>query len=288
MKTLVGILAVIVALLSWKVFFHDNASAPTAAQHSTVFERVMKTNTLRCGYAVATPWFMVDPNTKALSGVDYDVTMAVADKMGVKVDWVEETGWGVAEQGLISGRYDALCGNVCIDPHRARAVWYSTPFLHLPLNPVVRADDHRFDGNLDSINNKDVRIGVKANHVFEFTAKERFPEATRVYMNDISDDTEFFLDLTSNKIDIAFSAPETVDIYSKTNPGKIRMLDEPAHMCNGGFLLPQGDTSLKHIVDLAITEINTSGLLETIIRKYTKFDPHYVRQPAMPYREQLK
>jgi len=26
--------------------------------HETAFERVMRTGTLRCGYAVATPWFM--------------------------------------------------------------------------------------------------------------------------------------------------------------------------------------------------------------------------------------
>lgn len=56
------------------------------------FDRVMKTNKLRCGYAIATPWFMKDPLSGNLSGYGYDVTMALASKAGLEVEWVEETG----------------------------------------------------------------------------------------------------------------------------------------------------------------------------------------------------
>jgi len=263
----------------------SHQSGVTTATQETAFDRIMRTNTLRCGYAIATPWTMIDPNTKQISGVNYDVTNAVAAKIGLKVDWVEETGWGVAEQGLVTGRYDMLCGNVCIDPRRARAATFSTPFFHIPVLAVVRADDTRFDGGLETVNSKDVRIGVKNGHVFEFIANEHFPLAQKVYANDISDDTEFFEMLKNNKIDVAFSGQSTVDLYNEKSPEKVKSLSEPARFCNGAFMLPLGDERLKHVIDNAIVEINSSGQIKEILGRYTKTDPRYVRAPALPFQE---
>jgi ABC-type amino acid transport substrate-binding protein len=280
---------ILVIVLSFAVVFVTQRylapirNAPTAATEETAFDRVTRTNTLRCGYGVATPWMMVDPNTKKLYGVNKDLTEAVASKMGVQVDWVEETGWGVAEQGLITHRYDMMCGSVCIDPRRARVATFSTPFLHIPVLAVARVNDARFDGSLKTLNDKNVRIGVKTGHVFEFIANEQFPLAQKIYASDLSDDTEFFEMLKTNKIDIAFSGQSTVDIYNEKNSEKIKSLDEPVRFCNGAFMLPAGDERLKHLVDNAIVEINSSGQIKEILSRFMKQDPRYVRAPALPF-----
>jgi ABC-type amino acid transport substrate-binding protein len=265
--------------------FNSTESAPSSKKNETAFDRITKTNTLRCGYAVATPWFMVDPNTKKLSGVGFDFTNAMADKIGLKVDWVEETGWGVAEEGLLTNRYDMLCGSVCIDPRRARAATYSTPFLHIPLLAVVRADDHRFEAGLSAVNAPDIRVGVKTGHVFEFVANEKFPQAQKVYASDLSDDTEFFQMLKANKIDVAFSGQSTVDMYNEKNDEKIKTLNEPARFCDGAFMMPLGDQRLKYMIDNAIMELNSSGQLREILNRFVKPDPRYVRAPTLPYQE---
>jgi polar amino acid transport system substrate-binding protein len=252
-------------------------------EKETAFERVIRTNTLRCGYAVATPWFWVDAKTGEKTGVGFDVTNAIAEKTGLKIEWAEETGWGTAEQGLITGRYDALCASVCVDANRVRAASYAAPYLHLPILAVVRDDDHRFDSGLETINKTDVRIGVKDNHVFEYAAKERFPNAGRVYLNDISDDTEFLTMLATGKVDIAFAGQSTVDLYNEKNDKKLRSLAEPARYCHGGFMIPSGDTQLKEMLDAAILQMNTGGQLQAIMDKYVKRDPRYVRLPAVPY-----
>jgi len=276
------ILSLGAAFVTVKMTAHQTSGL--TAQEST-FDRIARTNTLRCGYAIATPWMMVDPKTNQLTGVDLDVTNALAEKIGVKVEWVEETGWGVAEQGLIGGRYDMLCGSVCVDPKRDRAATFSTPFLSIPLLAVVRSDDHRFDGDISKINTHDVRIGVKNGHVFEYTANERFPAAQKVYANDISDDTEFLEMLKDNKIDIAFTGQSTLDDYTAKNPGVARSLSEPVRFCEGAFLLPAGDERLKHMVDDAVMELNSNGRLNDLIGKYVKLDPRYVRLPALPYED---
>ena len=263
-----------------------NSTAPAAKVQETAFDRVMRTGTLRCGYAVATPWFFIDPNTGQKAGVDYDVTMAVAEKLNLKVEWTEETGWGVAEQGLASNHYDAVCGNVCIDANRTRAATFSDAFFSIPILAVVREDDHRFDAGLAGIDKPDVRIGVKSGHVFEYAAKERFPNAQRIYAADISDDTDFLLMLATNKVDIAFSGQSTIDIYNQKNPDrKVRSLSEPARFCHGAFMVPLGDQQLKESFDAAIMQMNTGGQLAKLMEKNVKLDPRYVLLPALPYRD---
>lgn len=276
LSILLSLAALVVAL-----FLRQPVSSGGTLQDAA-FERVARTNTLRCGYAIATPWFFIDPTTGEKKGYDYDMTMAVAEKMGVKVDWVEETGWGIAEQGLMTGRYDMLCGAVCIDPKRNRAAIYSTPIKHSPVLPIARQGDTRFDNGPASINDPSVRIGVKSGHVFEYIAKEMYTKATLVYANDISDDTDFLLMLTSNKVDIAMSGKVTADLYEKENPGKIHVLPYPARYCDGAFMLPLGSFNLKQMVDNAILELNTSGRMKDIAQRYVPLDPLYNSLPASP------
>lgn len=177
-----------------------------------------------------------------------------------------------------------LCGTVCVDPRRAKAVTFSTPYKHAPMFAAVRNEDTRFDlTDVSALNNQDIRIGVKSGHVFEFIANEQFPEAQKIYANDISDDTEFFLMLESNKIDIAFTGQITVDMYSKENPDKIRTLKEPVRYCNGGYMMPLGDQRLKYLIDNALMELNTSNQLEAIAEKYMPINERYIRLPAKPF-----
>jgi len=274
---------------SYYIGTHRTDATAQAEAKETAFDRIVKTNILRCGYAVATPWFMMDPITNKPSGIGYEMTNAIAAKIGLKVDWVEETGWGVAEQGLMTGRYDMLCGSVCIDPRRARAATYSTPYLHLPIMAVVRADDARFDNTpapLKLMNAKDIKLGVKNGHVFEFIANEQFPLTGKVYGNDISDDTEFLEMLKTKKVDVAFSGQSTVDLYNEKNPdSKVKSI-AAVRFCDGGYMMPLGDIRLKYMIDNAIMELSTSGQIRQILNHWVKpDDPLYVRAPAMPYGE---
>lgn len=279
------ILAIIISTSASSYIVLNSKTSISASNTQPAFERLVKDNVLRCGYAVATPWFMIDPKTGEKTGVSYDFTEKVAEKMGVKVEWVEETGWGVAEAGLQANRYDVVCGNVCIDPSRNKAALFSKPFVHIPLVAMVRNSDNRFDSGLNSINDPSVKIGVKNGHVFEFTAKERFPKATLVYANDISDDTEFLEMLVARKIDIAFTGQSTADLYEKNNPGKIHSLNEAVRYCNGAFMVPLGEYNLQDMLNNAIDELGTSGVMEGIITKYMPLDKKYIALPDEPFKD---
>jgi len=115
-------------------------------------DRLLKTSTLRCEYISIAPALVVDPNTKSMSGLDYDIVEAIARKLDIKVEWLEETNWGISAQGINSNRVDMLCNTNWGDPRKAKQIFYSTPYGYSPVYAVVRAGDHRFDAGLQAAN----------------------------------------------------------------------------------------------------------------------------------------
>lgn len=267
---------VIVMTLSFSAFAQDK---------ETTFDRVIRTNTLQCGYATWPPVLMKDPNTGALSGYDYDITNAVGKKLGITINWAHETGWGTAEQDIVSGKIDAMCTDVCMDAGRLKRVWQSAPFFHGPLFVFVRGDDTRFDKSLDALNDPSMKIAVVPNTIIDYGVRARYPKATIVDVNDLGGNIDLLMAVTSGKVDASVNNAYSVEQYNKTNDKDVKMLGEPVRYCHGGFLLPQGDMNLKQMIDAALYELNTSGELKKIYLKYMPDDGIHWRTPALPYEE---
>ncbi len=261
----------------------NNNSAVVKQDKQTTFERVMDTQTIRCGYAVWSPSISVDPNSEDISGYSYDVMNAVGEKLGLDVEWVEETGWGVAEQGLVSGRYDVMCTDVCIDAPRTKRVWYSQPFTYNFLYMFVRSDAKQFGSNLSDLNDSDATIAVIPNTILDYVSKSVFPKAKRLDVNDLSGDIDVMMAVQTSKADAALSNVYTIEQFNKNNSNSLKMIEEPVRVCQGGFLLPPGDIHLKHMVDTAITQLNVTGALEKILSKHTPNNGLYWTLPAKPY-----
>lgn len=65
-----------------------------AAHAESVYERVIKSGTLKCGYIPYPPAMIVDPNTGEKSGIFYEFMNEVGKRLSLKVEWVQESGWG--------------------------------------------------------------------------------------------------------------------------------------------------------------------------------------------------
>lgn len=92
------------------------APAFAAETKESAYDRVIRTGTIRCGYAISPPVMVQDPNTKKLSGLDYDLWQEIGKDLGLKIEFVEEAGWGNFIEGLRSNRYDAFCTELWPDP----------------------------------------------------------------------------------------------------------------------------------------------------------------------------
>ena len=79
-----------------------------AADGGEAYDRVIKSNTLRCGIMLWPPYFEMDANTHALKGFGVDFYNAVAEILGIKITYSEIIPGQQAED-LNRGKIDAVC-----------------------------------------------------------------------------------------------------------------------------------------------------------------------------------
>lgn len=239
-----------------------------ATTQESTFDRVTRTGTLRCAYATWAPGFYVDAATGEKKGFSVEVAEALAKRLGLKIEWAEETGWGTAEQGFTTNRYDAMCAHVCSDSIRGRAAYFARPFLIEPVVAMVRADDTRFDAAPSLINSPDVSVGIMRGGIFEYTARDYAPRAKQIDLNELGTQMDMFLSLTTKKIDVAFNTGISAKLYNEKNPNTIKVIGKPLRYCNAGFLLPVGDDRLKHFIDGGFDELLANGTIREIMGRY--------------------
>lgn len=60
---------------------------------SGVYDRVIKSGTIRCGYLPYPPYCMKDPNTNKLSGIFVETIELVGKRLDLKIVWSDEVGY---------------------------------------------------------------------------------------------------------------------------------------------------------------------------------------------------
>lgn len=258
--------------------------AAPSAPHETAYERVMRTNELRCGYMLYDPMVRKDPNTGAFSGIAVDLAAQLGALLNIKFIWAEETGWGTAIEGLRTGRYDALCVGFWRLAAEGKHLYYTQPFAYSLLEILARADDPRFDQRLDAIDNPTVRImssdGMEASRI----ARRDFPRAQLIELPNMQGDSDLMESVAASKADITFIEAATSERYRAANPGKLKVLARPApiRIYQNTFALPQDDR-LKAMLDTALNELVESGGVDAILDRY---DPAHktllrLKRPAL-------
>ena len=266
-------------------FLSNKPEGQTAKE--TAYDRVMRTGVLRCGYADFPPYlFTKDPTTGKIAGVFAETTEAVADKLGLKVEWAEGTGWGNLVESLRSHRIDAFCAGKWRDAHRGRYIAYGTPLFYMSVYPYVRVDEHRFDKDLTAINSPEVRISAMDGEMSDLIAKQHFPKAVEVSVPELGQITDIFLHVADNKADVVFNDSAIAEAFMKANPDKLRRVqDTPYQVFPTSLVVELHETELLAMLDSAVVELQHSGDIERIISKYTK-DPKVLLRLAKPYQEQ--
>ena len=140
--------------------FTSSTPDKTQPAKETAFDRVVRTNVLRCGYGIWKPGLSKDPQTGKLSGIFYDYLEAIGQHTGLKIEWTEEVGWGDFPAALNSGRIDAMCFGAWPKAVSAREVLFTEPTYFLPINAYVRDGDTRFDGAIEKVNAPSIKIST--------------------------------------------------------------------------------------------------------------------------------
>jgi len=272
------IAAIAVSLLAY-LFLPGRPAVPTP----TVYSKIQARKTIRAAYFVGAPLFTIDPNTKQKSGIFYEVVEKAAEKLGLSVSWTEEVGYGEMIQGLNSHRYDIVGSGVWINAARGKDADFTIPVYYDAVRAYTRPDDTRFDKDISVLNSPSYTISTMDGELGAAIASSDYPNAKKEELPQNSDFSQLILNVINKKADLVFLAVAPAREYLAKNPGTIRPVEgKPVRVFPIALILPQGEYTLKQSLDYSITEMLTSGEIETILRKYENVQGSFIRT-ALPY-----
>lgn len=266
------------------VAFPLGAGAETIDKEST-FDRVMRTNTLRCAYYVFPPVTYRDPNTNALSGLSVDIMNEIGKRASIKIEWTEETNFSNWIIGLQAHRFDASCTPQWPDIPQARSVAFSIPMFYAGLYAAVRADNMRFPSDTASVlNDPSITFAYSEGDAPYTLIKNYFPKAALKALPADGNISAFAMDVITKKSDAFITDYNGVSEFNRNNPNKIRLLgtDHPLKFQASSLAVEAHDIELKNFLDNAILDLQNDGTMDILLRKWENNPGHDYLRVASP------
>lgn len=236
----------------------------------TAFERVMRTGTLRCGYYMFAPVTIRDPNTGKMSGLSVDMMESIGKRAGLKIEWTEEVTFGNWIPALQSERFDAVCTPMWPEIPMAKAVAFTDSMFYAGLSPLVRTSDERFKDDLSRINQPDVTILIQDGNTTDALAHEVFPNAKFYTVSSTVSGGEFYQSILANKADVVLTDRNALAQYKKMNGEGLRLMnpDHPVKVQTFALVVHRNEMLLKDFLDQSIHEMNNTGEMDRLLRKW--------------------
>jgi len=151
-----------IAVLSTLIAAGALAACGTSDDQRNGMDEIRSSGVLRVGTeGTYAPFSYRDPTTGELAGYDVDVANAVADKLGVRTEFVT-TPWDSIFAGLEAGRFDVVANQVSVTPERKAKYDLSKPYAISEGVIVTRADDNSIR-SLDDLRGKTTAQSATSN-----------------------------------------------------------------------------------------------------------------------------
>lgn len=250
------------------------------------YDRVNAEGKIRVGYISYPPSFIKDPNTGQMSGIFYEVLQEAGKNLDLKIDYTEEVAWGTMIEAVKSNRVDLVSTGIWPTSARGKSADFSTPLYYSTVRAYSAANDNRFDGNIDAVNNADVRIAVVDGEMSSIIARTDFPIAQAKSLTQSTDIAQLLLEVATKKADLTFVEPAVASEYMNANPGKIKEVVnvKPLRIFPNVMMVAKGEQRLLSTLNTAINELINNGFVDKVIQKYEKY-PGSFQRVAVPYKE---
>lgn len=254
------------------------------SKHQQDYQAILDKGVIRAGYIVLPPEFQKDATTGKLSGIAFDIATMVAEKLNLRIDWVEETSFATMSEGL-GRRFDALFFTLYRSTSFGRAVDFTQAFFYSGHSAYARIDDTRFDHSVEAINDPGITISTKDGDIASILASQRFPKARQLALPASAEHSQMLQDVITGKADIAMVNTIAADKFLAAQPGRLKNITakEPLAVHGHAFVVAKGQLFLRELLDLALEELAHSGAIARILAAYEPYPDAYLRAAA-PYK----
>ena len=210
---------------------------------------------------VYSPFSYHDPATGQLVGYDVDVARAVADRLGVKVEFVE-TPWDSIFAALEANRFDVVANEVTITDERKAKYDLSEPYSVGEGVIVTRANDNTIT-SLDDIKGKAAAENATSNWAdVARTAGAR--------VETVEGFTQAITLLNQGRVDVVINDSIAVYAYlAETNDKSVKIAGTIGEKSEQGFAARKNSGLLPDL-NKALDELRADGTLASISQKYLK------------------
>jgi His/Glu/Gln/Arg/opine family amino acid ABC transporter permease subunit len=210
---------------------------------------------------VYSPFSYHDPATGQLVGYDVDVARAVADKLGVNIEFVE-TPWDSIFAALEAKRFDVVANEVTINAEREQKYDLSEPYSVGEGVIVTRADD-------DSVKSLDDITGKVAGE----TATSNWAQVARDHgarVEVVEGFTQAIKLLNQGRVDVVINDSIAVYAYlAETSDTSVKIATTTGEKSEQGFAARKNSGLLPDL-NKALDELRSDGTLADISQKYLK------------------
>lgn len=239
---------------------------------------VKSAGVLRVGTeGVYSPFSYHDPATGQLVGYDVDVARAVADKIGVKIEFVE-TPWDSIFAALEANRFDVVANEVTINDERKAKYDLSEPYSVGEGVIVTRAD-----------NNSIKTLADLKGKVAAENATSNWSEVARkagARVEAVEGFTQAIKLLNQGRVDVVINDSIAVYAYlAETGDTTVKIAGNVGEKSEQGFAARK-DSGLLPDLNKALDELRADGTLAEISQKYLKANasgaPAAAENPVQP------
>ncbi|MFC4277388.1 amino acid ABC transporter substrate-binding protein [Achromobacter aloeverae] len=197
-----------------------------------------------------------------LTGFDVDIGRAIAQRLGVKAEFVEGK-WDGLIAGLDVGRYDAVINQVGITDARKAKYDFSRPYIASQAVLIVR-DSNTSIKSFDDLKGKRSANTLTSN--FGKLAQKYGAQVVPVQGFNESIDL-----LLSGRVDATINDNLSFLDFKKQKPNapvKIVASDKTAEFSESGVLVRKGNPELVAAIDKALADIKADGTYKKISVQY--------------------
>ena len=194
------------------------------------------------------------------TGIDIEISSKIAKKLGVELK-IKNSPFNSLILMLQNNMCDFVASGLSYDEERAKNVDFSDSYLSGFQKIIVLKDSNI--KNQNDLNNK--RVGVQIGTTGDTYCSKR-PEINTVRL---AKPTDAILALLNKQIDAIvmdeFSANVLID-----NNDKLKKLDENLTKEDYNIAVYKGNTELLNVINETISEMKSSGEMDSILHKYDK------------------
>jgi L-cystine transport system substrate-binding protein len=234
--------------------------AVTVGHAGANLDQIKQAGVLKVGTEGTYAPFTYHDASGALAGFDIEIAKAIAEKLGVKAEFLEGK-WDGLIAGLDANRYDAVINEVGITDARKAKYDFSDPYIASKAVLIVRGDNADIK-NFADLKGKKAAQSLTSNFAqlaetngAELVGTDGFDQSIQLLLTGRADatinDSLSFLDFKKHKpdADVKIAAQEQNADYS-------------------GVIVRKGDPELVAAINKALAEIKSDGTYQKIADTY--------------------